>query len=128
MQFFWVKISNFAKNKILGKVTLIFVLLLGIALGIFGYYFPSDWERGFAVVFSFVLLNAIVYWISNAHFLGKDNAALLFMILNFVKDIVWAAGVLYFVEEDKPLKYLALFTFFVASIPLYIVITSKINK
>ena len=112
----------------MSKVTLVFAVLLGIALGIFMYYFPSVGEKGFMVVFSFSILNIIVYWLFNTQFLGKDNVALFFMALNFVKDIIWAAGILYFVEEDKPLKYLALFTFFAASIPLYTAVVSKINK
>ena len=80
------------------------------------------------IVFSILILNIIVYYLFSNFLIKRNDPGLRFLGFNLLKDLIWVAVILFFIDKTK-VNFLFLSLIFLASsFILYYFVIIKLNK
>jgi len=80
------------------------------------------------VILLILILNVFVFILFKRYFYGKANAAMKFLSLNILKDIIWLTISLMIIDKTRENFLFIVICFIVASLFIYIPIIKLINK
>lgn len=119
------KIIIFAKNQLLDKINLFIYAIVGVFVGYFLFAYGEYAVQIGGIVLSFVLLNGLLLYYYGTF---KENAAMKFLGLNFLKDIIWAVFWMFIIKKNEILTIFLGAIFLFLSIPLYISVIRRMKK
>ncbi len=79
-------------------------------------------------VFSLFVLNTIIYYVFSNHLIKGINPGMKFLGINLLKDIIWIAVVLFFIDKTKVNFLILCLIFLLSSFLIYYFVVLKLNK
>ncbi|ASW73373.1 hypothetical protein IQ37_03415 [Chryseobacterium piperi] len=82
----------------------------------------------FIIVFLIGVFNSIVYIIFKRYLQDKPNAAMRFLMVNIVKDVIWFVISLLLIDKTRSNFIFLIICFVAASFFIYFLVIKQINK
>lgn len=89
---------------------------------------PMNWGNIALMFLSLSILNVLVYLVFAKKIIRQENAGIKFLILNIIKDIIWAVFWLLTVEKNKFYFLSIVLIFIVLSLFLYRKVIYELNQ